>query len=84
MELSKEHSKTTAQRNTQQKAAKGVLSTPRLVWEHYYHGMALAEALSETGLAGVVCPTLQDLSGPGVPWLEAAFEDTRSACCFLS
>mmetsp|Transcript_12999 Transcript_12999/g.29499 ORF Transcript_12999/g.29499 Transcript_12999/m.29499 type:complete len:489 (+) Transcript_12999:52-1518(+) len=49
-----------------------------LVWEHYYHGMALAEALSETGLAGVVCPTLQDLSGPGVPWLEAAFEDTRT------
>jgi len=55
-----------------------LLNGTALVWEHYYHGMALAEALLETGLAGVVCPTLQDLSGPGVPWLEDAFNDTKS------
>lgn len=37
-----------------------------LVWDHYYHGLAVAEALAETGLGGVVAPTLQDLGGPGV------------------
>lgn len=47
-----------------------------LVWEHYYHGAALAAALVDTGLAGVVAPTLQDLAGPGVPWLEATLAET--------
>ena len=46
------------------------------VWEHYYHGKALAEALVDTGLAGIVAPTLQDRAGPGVPLLEAALQET--------
>jgi cytosine/adenosine deaminase-related metal-dependent hydrolase len=35
------------------------------VWDHYYGGTAVAEALVDTGLTGVVAPTLQDLAGPG-------------------
>ncbi len=35
------------------------------VWDHYYGGSAVADALLDTGLAGVVAPTLQDLAGPG-------------------
>ena len=35
------------------------------VWDHYYHGEEVAEALLEVGLGGVVAPTLQDVSGPG-------------------
>ena len=35
------------------------------VWDHYYFGEEVAEALSEVGLGGFVAPTLQDLSGPG-------------------
>lgn len=35
------------------------------VWDHYYFGEEVAQALSEVGLGGVVAPTLQDLSGPG-------------------
>jgi 5-methylthioadenosine/S-adenosylhomocysteine deaminase len=40
--------------------------------------MALARALQDTGLAGIVAPTLQDLSGPGVPLLDAALEETAT------
>jgi cytosine/adenosine deaminase-related metal-dependent hydrolase len=43
----------------------------------------VAQALRETGLAGVVAPTLQDLSGPGVEWrveqIRATEEIARSA-----
>ena len=35
------------------------------VWDHYYHGLEVAEGLRDVGLAGVVAPTLQDLAGPG-------------------
>lgn len=41
-----------------------------LVWDHYYHGDGVAEAMLETGLCGVVAPTLQDLDGPGKQHLE--------------
>jgi 5-methylthioadenosine/S-adenosylhomocysteine deaminase len=34
------------------------------VWDHYYGGSAVADALVDTGLCGVVAPTLQDLAGP--------------------
>ncbi len=34
------------------------------VWDHYYFGGAVAEALLEVGLPGVVAPTLQDQGGP--------------------
>jgi 5-methylthioadenosine/S-adenosylhomocysteine deaminase len=41
------------------------------VWDHYYGGVAVAEALLDTGLSGVVAPTVQDLSGPGARAWEA-------------
>ncbi len=34
------------------------------VFDHYFHAPAVAEALVEVGLTGVVAPTLQDLGGP--------------------
>ena len=55
-----------------------LLSGVGLVWDHYYHAEAVAEALVDTGLAGVVAPTLQDLSGPGVQWRAAQLRATES------
>lgn len=46
------------------------------VWDHYYHGFAIAKTLAEVGLCGAIAPTLQDLSGPGVDHLDAAWEST--------
>ena len=46
------------------------------VWDHYYGETAVAEALLDTGLAGVSAPTLQDLSGPGRLGSEAALSAT--------
>lgn len=48
------------------------------VWDHYYHGRAVADGMLDTGLSGVVAPTLQDLSGPGKAMFEAALWDTES------
>ncbi|MGC6417062.1 MAG: amidohydrolase family protein [Bradymonadia bacterium] len=48
-----------------------------LVWDHYYHGQGVADALAEVGLTGVVAPTLQDLAGPGVKWLDQQLEATQ-------
>ncbi len=47
-----------------------------MVWDHYYGGLAIAEALRDTGLAGVVAPTLQDLEGPGREDWESQLEAT--------
>lgn len=47
-----------------------------LVWDHYYHSDAVADALRDTGLCGVVAPTIQDVGGPGVGGAEAAFDLT--------
>ena len=47
-----------------------------LVWDHYYGGTALAEGLSDTGIASVVAPTLQDLSGPGATRTQAQLDAT--------
>lgn len=63
---------------TRMGAYESLLCGVGLVWEHYYHGRALADALADTGLAGVVAATLQDLSGPGVPWLERSLEETAA------
>eukprot|EP00965_Chrysotila_dentata_P126498 4182684-Pleurochrysis_carterae.AAC.2 len=59
-------------------AFESLLGGVGLVWEHYYHGLSIAEALQETGLAGVVAPTLQDMAGPGVPLLERAIGETAA------
>ena len=47
-----------------------------LIWDHYYHGEALSKALLDVGLCGVVCPTLQDLSGPGINHWEQTIDQT--------
>ena len=47
-----------------------------LVWEHYYGGLGLAQAIASTGLCAVVAPTLQDLEGPGKTRWEAQLEAT--------
>jgi 5-methylthioadenosine/S-adenosylhomocysteine deaminase len=47
------------------------------VWDHYYFGRATANALQQVGLAGVVAPTLQDLAGPGIKWLERQWDETH-------
>ena len=49
-----------------------------LVWDHYFFGEALAQAFEDVGLAAVVGPTLQDLSGPGAKRWEAQLEATEA------
>jgi 5-methylthioadenosine/S-adenosylhomocysteine deaminase len=57
-------------------AFESLLAGVGLVWDHYYAGLAVAEALADTGLAGVVAPTLQDLGGPGRTQWEGQLEAT--------
>jgi cytosine/adenosine deaminase-related metal-dependent hydrolase len=57
-------------------AYESLLSGVATVWEHYYGDTSLAEALVDTGLCGVIAPTLQDLSGPGRGGHERALEAT--------
>jgi 5-methylthioadenosine/S-adenosylhomocysteine deaminase len=47
-----------------------------MVWDHYYGELAVAEALRDVGLPGVVAPTLQDLAGPGKHRTDAQFAAT--------
>ena len=46
------------------------------VWDHYYFGGEVVDALRDVGLEGIVAPTLQDLAGPGVPQLDSQWECT--------
>ncbi len=48
------------------------------VWDHYYHGEAIAQGLSDVGLTGVVAPTLQDLEGPGKDSWEREWAATEN------
>ena len=57
-------------------AYESLLAGVATVWEHYYGETALAEALVDTGLCGVVAPTLQDLAGPGQGSHERALTAT--------
>ena len=59
-------------------AYESLFSGVGVVWDHYYHGSGVADALTDTGLSGVVAPTLQDLSGPGQSRTEDTFDDTLS------
>jgi len=59
-------------------AYESILAGVGCVWEHYYHAEELAEALVDVGLSGVIAPTLQDKSGPGVEQLDAQFAATES------
>lgn len=57
-------------------ATECLLSGTAVVWDHYYHCDAVIAGLRDVGLGGVMAPTLQDLSGPGVGDLEAQIEAT--------
>jgi 5-methylthioadenosine/S-adenosylhomocysteine deaminase len=46
------------------------------VWDHYYYGAEMVQALQDVGLEGVVAPTLQDLAGPGVSQGEQQWQCT--------
>jgi 5-methylthioadenosine/S-adenosylhomocysteine deaminase len=58
-------------------AYESLLAGVGLCWDHYYEGEEVAQALADTGLAGVVCPTLQDLAGPGAGRHDAALAATE-------
>jgi len=53
-----------------------LLSGTGLVWDHYFHGEAIARALAELPMTAVIAPTLQDVSGPGMERWEAELEGT--------
>ncbi len=57
-------------------AYESILCGVGTVWDHYYHGRQVAEALNDVGLTGVVAPTVQDVDGPGLPYLEAQLDAT--------
>lgn len=57
-------------------AWESLLSGVGLVWDHYFFGEALADGIADTGLAAVVAPTLQDVSGPGAGHVERALDAT--------
>lgn len=61
---------------TRMGALASLLSGVGHVWEHYYFADAVAAGMTDVGLSGVVGPTLQDLSGPGVPWLDGQWAAT--------
>jgi 5-methylthioadenosine/S-adenosylhomocysteine deaminase len=61
---------------TRMGAYESLLAGVGLVWDHYYFGDAVAAALADVGLAGVVAPTLQDMHGPGAGQAERGLEDT--------
>jgi 5-methylthioadenosine/S-adenosylhomocysteine deaminase len=62
---------------TRMAAYESLLAGVGTVWDHYYHAEAVADALVDVGLTGVVAPTLQDLNGPGVPDLDAQLAATE-------
>ncbi|HEY6882279.1 MAG TPA: amidohydrolase family protein, partial [Polyangiales bacterium] len=57
-------------------AYESLLAGVGLVWDHYYAGSAVADALLDTGLCGVVAPTLQDLAGPDRDGAQLALAST--------
>ncbi len=46
------------------------------VWDHYYFGQAVAHAVCDVGLTGVIAPTLQDIGGPFVGRVEEEWATT--------
>lgn len=58
-------------------AYENILCGNGLVWDHYYHGYAIAKACVDVGLTAVVAPTLQDISGPGVSLWKQALHETK-------
>lgn len=48
------------------------------VSDHYYHGLAIAEACWDLEFPALVAPTLQDLYGPGCRWLKQQIVATET------
>ena len=57
-------------------AVEALLSGTGFVWEHYYFGNMLTEALQDVGLSGAIASTLQDIDGPGKDRTEYAWTET--------
>ena len=57
-------------------AIEALLSGTGFVWEHYYFGDMLVDALQDVGLGGAVASTLQDIDGPGKDRTEEAWSET--------
>lgn len=57
-------------------AYESLLSGVGFVWDHYYGGSAVADALLDTGLTGTVAPTLQDVAGPDCDGAQQALAAT--------
>lgn len=49
-----------------------------LVWDHYYHPIAMANAFKQAKLMAVMAPTLQDLFGPGVQNCQKFLEQLQN------
>ena len=58
-------------------AYENILNGNGLIWDHYYHGLEVAEACRDVGLSAVIAPTLQDISGPGVSLYKSMLEETH-------
>ncbi len=61
---------------TRMGAYEAMLHGVACVYDHYYEGAAVAQGLADVGLAGVVAPTLQDISGPGMDRFEDSLATT--------
>ncbi|MEL6343050.1 MAG: amidohydrolase family protein [Myxococcota bacterium] len=59
-------------------AVESLLTGTGIVWDHYYFGDAVARACEAVGLCAVVAPTLQDLGGPGIRWLDQQLAETEA------
>ncbi len=57
-------------------AYESLLAGVGFVWDHYYFAEEIAQAFADSGLAGVIAPTLQDIDGPGVKNLEKFWNQT--------
>lgn len=57
-------------------AVEALMMGTGFVWEHYYFGDMLVEALQDTGLGGAVASTLQDIDGPGKDRTDLAWQET--------
>ena len=53
-----------------------LLSGVGTVWEHYYYGDSLVQALDDVGLCAAIGSTLQDISGPGKDRTQQALDET--------
>ena len=57
-------------------ATEALIHGTGLVFDHYFHGPAVAEAASDVGLCAAIAPTVQDLGGPFAHASEQGLLDT--------